>query len=267
HSNICVVLFFFYYCAVSIATSDTHDIENLLGKLNNVADIFNDKLDKKVPWTELNDAIEILNKILLDYKDNARRKISELRSKNVESRNHYVFAVTPLLSWCHLVNSSIQEAIGQLKQPALSVADKKHIKLKLERVTKAGVDKSEKSQIEIQKTIESMSYLENLLTAVEFDLRENVSGAFDLLGIAELQEALKKAKNVSKNVGDALAVEYDDMELVFAIGICQDNIEDIMSPLFSNSFIKKLERLVESCVIYNESHHNPTETMRINKSR
>ncbi|KAH8314920.1 hypothetical protein KR074_000950 [Drosophila pseudoananassae] len=86
--------------------TDKCNITSGIASLSKIVVKYQAELDSKVKFVQLQDAIDEIDKAMLDYNGRAKDKLPQIRSLNSDARLNYQNCVGAVFEWCHSINST-----------------------------------------------------------------------------------------------------------------------------------------------------------------
>ncbi|KAH8265725.1 hypothetical protein KR026_003599 [Drosophila bipectinata] len=112
-------------------TCHTHDELQVyfkgLNSLERVMVKYQTEFDEKVKFVQLQEAIDEIDKVMINYQGNAKNKLDQIRALNAQAKLTYANCVAPVFEWCVESNETFNLFITDFNQPDLLFEDKKII--------------------------------------------------------------------------------------------------------------------------------------------
>uniref|UniRef100_A0A6P4EI79 Uncharacterized protein LOC108042464 n=1 Tax=Drosophila rhopaloa TaxID=1041015 RepID=A0A6P4EI79_DRORH len=164
---LCVILLLYSLESVT-ASSNSYKEQLLMTKMNNLVEIYNEQLDKKVQWNVLNEAVESIQELLKGYQGKAKDNMKELLDENSQSHDEYL-----LFQWCVAVKNDLPHTVTVIQTPNLSENTRSYIRNRTKDLLLRGVNYSNDSIIHIERAIQHMSKLGVLLNVTEIQISQD----------------------------------------------------------------------------------------------
>lgn len=169
----------------------------------NVLHIYNEKLDKLVPWDKLKLAIDALDNSVEDYEGDTRNYMARIRELKSQTFVTYAQASRTMFEWCISTNVSL-DVYFRYENTQLSDVDLKVIRGHLLEILNRGEQKIKDSKNRLNSLEKGMAELRTLLGKMTYVLKDD----FQPTGIygrrrANLEDELRK-----KQSGTGIALIY-----------------------------------------------------------
>ncbi|XP_016989262.1 uncharacterized protein LOC108051623 isoform X2 [Drosophila rhopaloa] len=92
---LCVILLLYSLESVT-ASSISYNEQLLMTVTNKLLEIYDEQLDERVQWNDLNEAVESIQELFKGYQGKAKDNMKELLDENKQSHDEYLLAVHPL---------------------------------------------------------------------------------------------------------------------------------------------------------------------------
>lgn len=138
----------------------------------NVLHIYNEKLDKLVPWDKLKGAIDALDNSVEDYQGDTRNYMARIRELKNQTFITYGQASRTMFDWCISTNQSL-DVYFRYENTQLSDGDLKMIRGHLLEILNRGEQKVKDSKNRLNSLEKGMAELRTLLGKMTYVLKDD----------------------------------------------------------------------------------------------
>lgn len=170
-SNILFLLTVTVLCA-GVVHSEKSVIHRAFEHVGNVVHIYNEKLDKLVPWDKLKGAVDALDNSVEDYEGDTRNYMARIRELKYQTFVTYAQASRTMFEWCISTNASL-DVYFRYENTQLSDGDLKVIRGHLLEILNRGEQKINDSKNRLNSLESGMAELRTLLGKMTYMLKDD----------------------------------------------------------------------------------------------
>ncbi|XP_043065986.1 uncharacterized protein [Drosophila bipectinata] len=187
-----MALAFCAFCPFFARCDETElNIKKGIASLSNVLVKYHAEFDRKVKFVELQEAVDVIGKAMLNYNGKAKEKLPQIRSLNSEARLTYQNCVGPVFEWCISANKTFDIFIDKIGDSNLSETNRNIMWNMVAVALELGLEKTGKSLELLTNVQHRTAELKNAFEEILHDVHDDFGpGGFYGKDKAELEERI-----------------------------------------------------------------------------